>query len=327
MSTGTVDISLIIINWNTKQLLVDCINSIKEQTKSTSYEIIVVDNASKDDSVAVVSSLFPEVKIIVNPENYGFSKANNIGINQSSGRYVCLVNSDIIVLDNAIDKLVAHADTNNAIGLIAPLTVDENNEIRENCRKFPNLWNLFCEAVYLYKFFPKSYYLHGRAIPRNHIRKIYRAENLSGCFLMARKEAVDKVGLLDERFYFYGEDIDWCKRFVKNKYDVVYYSRTTSIHLGGGSTASAPVKYQVEMEKANLKYWRKHHIFTSVILYILLNFFQNSLSFTLLTLSSILSNTQRKKNKVKRKGKIGRMKWLLKALICMNNNASLTIRN
>lgn len=258
-SQCSVDVSIVIVNWNTRRMLLDCIESLKKETSSTKIEIIVVDNGSTDGSQKALKETYPDVCLIENGENLGFAKANNIGIARSSGRYVCLVNSDIIALDSCIDRMVAYMDNHRDVGALGPKTVDENRNLRQNCRRFPTLWNACSDYLFLRRLLPFVPQFSGRTLRRSTYEKTHPAEVLSGCFLMVRRKALEEVGLLDERFFFYGEDTDWCKRFDKAGWGIVFFSEATAIHFGGASTAAYPVKYFLAMEKADYQYWLKHH--------------------------------------------------------------------
>ncbi len=254
-----MDVSIIIVNWNTKQLLEDCLRSIYKQTADLTYEVIVVDNASTDGSVEMVRKNFPQVKTIENSQNLGFARANNIGIRAGTGRYICLINSDVTLLDGCIGRLAAFMDGHPAIGMAGPKILNSDGTIQHSCRHFPSIWNNFCQAVGLNHIFPKSAFFSHCIMDywdHNSVRSI---DVLSGCFWTVRREALDKVGLLDEEFFIYGEDIDWCRRFHNAGWDIVFYPEAQAVHLGAASSANAPVKFYVEMQKADLQYWRKHH--------------------------------------------------------------------
>ncbi len=282
-----IDVSLIIVNWNTEKLLIECIESIIDQTKEASYEIIVVDNASSDNSVETLKKKFPFVTVIENEENLGFSKANNQGIRISKGRLVCLMNTDILVLENTIDKLVKEIDSNDSAGVIVPMTIDRNHNIRENVRNFPSLWNIFCETLFLHRIFKNSRLFHGRAIPTKYYKDLYEVESISGCFMMVKRNAMEEVGLLDEIFFFYTEDVDWCKRFYDAGWKIIYLSNVRSIHYGSESSNVAPAKYQVIMENSDLLYWNKHHSKASVRFYRSLRILKCSVSILSVRLSNI----------------------------------------
>lgn len=250
-----VDVSVIIVNWNTRDMLLEVIRSLQETTHHTSMEIIVVDNASQDDSVTSVHLHHPDVKVIVNQDNLGFAKANNIGFAAARGRAMCLVNTDVIALDGVIDTLWRYLEEHPRVALVGPRTYDEHMVTRQNCRRFPSLANALGDHLWLKRtgLFP------GRSLPPSTYGHTHPAEVLSGCFLMVRREAMDRVGPLDEDFFFYGEDTDWGRRFSDAGWGCTYHPAAEAIHIGGGSSTAYPVKYYLIMEKSDLLYWRKHH--------------------------------------------------------------------
>lgn len=253
-----IDISAIIINWNTKALLLDCVDSLYQTTRESSLEIIVVDNASTDGSIDALQKSFPEVQTIVNPDNFGFAKANNIGIKQAQGSYICLINSDVKALDGVLDKMRLYMESHPEIGALAPKTFFGDMRIQKNCREFPTLRNICCQEFFLDTLFPTVSALRGRAMIHCDYDATMEIEVLSGCFLMVRREVVKQVGMLDERFFFYSEDVDWCKRIHDAGWKLVHYPEAQAIHFGYGSSSSAPIRFQLEMLKANWQYWGKH---------------------------------------------------------------------
>lgn len=257
MEANAVDVSVVIVNWNTREYLLDVVSSLQETTHRTSMEIIVVDNASHDGSSASLRQRFPEVILIQNEDNLGFAKANNIGFAVARGQALCLVNTDVIALDGVIDELWGFLQLHPDIAMVGPRTLNRDGAVRQNCRRFPTLLNAAGDHLWLKKLgLP---WLTGRALPLSTYESTHKAEVLSGCFLMVRREALDEVGPLDEDFFFYGEDTDWGKRFHDAGWGAVYHPGATAIHFGGGSTAAYPVRYYLTMEKADLRYWRKHH--------------------------------------------------------------------
>ena len=253
------DISLIIVSWNAKLYLRDCLKSIRQDATLYQREVIVVDNASSDGSPEMVAREFPWVCLLRNSTNTGFSKANNIGIHHSQGRYVALVNSDVIVKPGCVDSLVSYLDTNLRVGVAGPRVLSGDGSIQPSCSRFPTFRRAVFRALALDTLFPTSDFLAGDFMPAQMHSKERRVDVVSGCFLVARREAVAMVGLLDERFFIYSEDVDWCKRFRKSGWQVVYYPAAEAIHFGGASSANDPERFSVEMQKADLIYWRKHH--------------------------------------------------------------------
>jgi GT2 family glycosyltransferase len=252
------DINIIIVSWNAKGHLINCLNSLSNPRGFT-QEIIVIDNGSSDGSVEIIENQFPQVKLIKNNDNLGFAKANNIGIRASTGRYVCLINSDVIVLDGGIEKLIEFMDKNPLVGMSGPRTLNQNYTLQHSCFHFPSIWNNFCQVFGLNKLFPKSKFFSGPIMkywPHDCERRV---DMLNGCFWLVRRIALNEVGLLDEDFFFYGEDVDWCKRFHEAAWDVMFYPQAEIIHIGGGSSINSPIMFFLEMQRADLHYWRKHH--------------------------------------------------------------------
>lgn len=254
MNLNAVDVSVVIVNWNTREYLLDVVRSLKETTHRASLEIIVVDNDSHDGSQSALREHHPDVILIQNPGNFGFAKANNIGFTVARGRAICLVNTDVIALDGVIDELWDYLAAHEDVGMIGPRQIDGEGKTRMNVRLFPSLANAAGDYLWLKKLGATS----GRALPPSSYFHTHEAEVLSGAFLMVRREALEQVGALDEDFFFYGEDTDWGKRFHDAGWRTIYHPQAEAIHFGGGSTAAYPVKYYLTMEQADHLYWRKH---------------------------------------------------------------------
>jgi len=255
------DISIVITSWNAKSFLLQCLQSIVEKGIKHSVEVIVVDNGSTDGSCEAVKEKFRDVVLIENAENQGFAKANNIGMLSSKGRYICLVNSDIKVLNGCLDRMVNYMDQNQQVGMLGPKVLWGDMTLQSSCRMVPTLWNNFCPAVGLNRIFRRSKLFSGEHMLYFQHDRIERVDVLVGCFMMVRREAIEKVGLLDERFFIYGEDIDWCKRFWDAGWEVVFFPFAEVIHYGRGSSSNAPLKFVLEQEKSVIQYWKKHHGF------------------------------------------------------------------
>jgi GT2 family glycosyltransferase len=252
------DVCIIIVSWNAQHHLVNCLNSL-QRLKGYTQEIIVVDNGSTDGSCEAVEKEFPQVKLIRNHENLGFARANNIGIKAGSGKHVALVNSDIVVLGDCIKKMIEFMDRNPSVGMAGPRVLNADRTLQVSCRHFPSVWNNLCQTIGLNKVFPKTVFFSEPLMKYWAHDQERKVDVLSGCFWMTRSAALDEVGLLDEDFFFYGEDIDWCRRFHEAKWEVVFYPEAEAIHFGGASSSNAPIRFNLEMQKADLQYWRKHH--------------------------------------------------------------------
>lgn len=254
-----IDNSIIIVNWNTREMLDNCISSIFDKAKTTTYEIIVVDNGSTDDSVKMLKAKYPHVILIEAGENLGFSKANNRGIDMAIGRYITLLNSDTYLINSALDIMVEYMDKNKHVGLLGGKLFNSDMSVQSSCREFPTLWRSYLKLI-----FPNSIrkYISGfsnKNISRFNYKETKEVEVLIGALIMTRKSALDEVGKLDESFFFYGEDIDWSKRYWEKNWKVIFYPKAEIVHLGGGSSKVAPVKYRIEMMKADLVYISKYY--------------------------------------------------------------------
>ena len=246
-------VSVIIVSWNAKSYLEQCLASLTDRVCRYPMEIIVVDNASTDGSPECVRDCFPYVRLIRNNSNLGFARANNIGIAASTGKYVCLINSDVKVLDDCITRLVEYCETHPDVGMVGPRIIGGDGLLQRSCRGFPSLWNMFCRALSLDAHFPRIKAFSGYALAYWPHDTQAEVDILSGCFWLIRKGSLTKVGLLDETFFMYGEDMDWCRRFWSGGWKLVFLPSATAIHYGGASSANAPVRFQAEMQRADLQ--------------------------------------------------------------------------
>ncbi|MCE5210549.1 MAG: glycosyltransferase family 2 protein [Deltaproteobacteria bacterium] len=254
-----MDISVVIVNWNTKDLLIECLHSLNKVTGNLKKEIIVVDNGSNDGSQEAVKTVFPEVKIIKNNENLGFAKANNIGMKASTGRYLCLVNSDVKVLDGCLEQLMHYMDQDTGIGIVGPQILWPDMTLQDSCRKFPGLWNNICDLLHLNKLFPKSDLFSGEHMMFFDHTTAKQVEGLAGCFLMIRKSALEQVGMFDEQYFIYFEETDLCKRFRENNWKIVFFPYAHAIHYGRKSSSKDALRFSFEQLKSKIQYWKKHH--------------------------------------------------------------------
>jgi GT2 family glycosyltransferase len=255
-----MDISVAILSWNDKQYLEVCLQSLKNGTKSRSMEIIVVDNASTDGSPEMVEALFPDVKLIRNQENLGFPKGNNIGLQASRGRYVYLLNSDIKVFAGCLDVLTDYLDQNPKVGMVGPKILNRDMTHQSSCRRFPTLWNNFCAATGLANIFAGTRFFSGEHMFYFKGDRLMDVDVLVGCFWAVRRAAIDEFGLLDEGFFMFAEDLDWCKRFWEAGWRVVFCPEAQAIHYRGGSSTKKDVVWlALTQQRSILRYWKKHH--------------------------------------------------------------------
>lgn len=256
---STATVSVVIVSWNAKAYLAECLGSLSPSVCRYPMEIIVVDNASADGSPEMVKNDFPHVKLVRNGENLGFAKASNRGIAVAQGEFVALINSDVHVLDDALTLLVDHCKAHRDIGIVGPRIIGGDGHLQRSCRGFPSVWNMFCRALALDIIFPRTSWFGGYLLKHWSHEELRDADILSGCFWLVRRDAMRVVGLLDEGFFIYGEDMDWCLRFRQRGWRAVFLPEAEAIHYGGASSANAPIRFFVEKQRADLRYWAKHH--------------------------------------------------------------------
>jgi hypothetical protein len=257
--SSKVMVSIIIVSWNARDFLVQCLNSLSAKVCRYPFEIIVVDNASSDGSADCVADGFPHVKLVRNSANLGFAKGNNVGVAASRGQYLCLINSDIKVLPDCITRLVDYCEEHPKVGMAGPRVIGGDGKMQRSCWGTPTIWNMLWRALALDTMLPWCSLFNGFSLkhwPQDSLKPV---GVLSGCFWLVRRQAVAQVGLLDASFFMYAEDMDWCKRFWELGWQVVFVPAAEAIHYGGGSSANAPVRFYIEKHRASLQYWRKHH--------------------------------------------------------------------
>jgi GT2 family glycosyltransferase len=264
-TSSTVEISVVIVGWNAKHYLELCLDSLANAPPRRSMEVLVADNASTDDSVEMIESKFPWVKLIKSPENLGFSKGNNVAIRQAKGRYIALVNPDVIVFPGCLDALADFLDQNPKAGNVGPRVFNPDMTQQSTCRRFPTLWNNFCSATALATTFTKSRIFAGEHMWFFPHDRTLAVDVLVGCFSMIRRETFDVVGLLDENLFMYGDDVDWCRRCWNAGWEVVFFPGARAIHDRGKITAAYPVRFAVAQQRSVLYYWSKHHSFWGVL--------------------------------------------------------------
>jgi hypothetical protein len=260
-----MDISVVIVAWNAQRYLELCLESLIAAPPRRSLEVIVVDNASTDGTVEMIEGRYPWVKLIKSPENLGFSKGNNVGIRQCTGRYIGLVNPDVQVLPGCLDALVDFLEQNPRVGNVGPRVLNPDMTLQSSCRRFPTLWNNFCSATSLASIFKSSRFFAGEHMYYFPHDRTMAVNILVGCFSMIRRETFDAVGLLDECLFMYGDDVDWCRRCWKAGWEVVFFPGAQAIHDRGKTTSPYPVRFALAQQKSVLYYWSKYHSFLGVL--------------------------------------------------------------
>lgn len=254
-----MDLSVVIVNYNVQYFLEQTLLSVRKAAQQLSTEVFVVDNNSVDGSVEMVRQKFPEVTLIANKDNPGFSIANNQAIRQSKGKYVLLLNPDTVVEEDTFIKCFHFMEQHPDAGGLGVRMIDGAGVfLPESKRGFPSPWVAFSKTFGLARFFPKSKLFNAYHLGYLDEHETHAIDVLAGAFMFMRKETLDKVGLLDEQFFMYGEDIDLSYRIIKGGYQNYYYPDTTIIHYKGESTKKGSLNYVKAFYQAMIIFARKH---------------------------------------------------------------------
>ena len=268
-----IDLSIVIVSYNTKDFLKKCIESVQDTSKNFTYEIIVVDNASSDGSSKMVSENFKDVTLIANKQNLGFSKANNLGVKKTSGRYVLFLNSDTLVFENTLRLMIEFMDSEKNAGAATCKVIMPDERIDDaSHRGFPTPWNSFSHFSGLSKIFGKTKLFGGYNLGYLDFNKTHEIDALAGAFMLVRRDAGEQVSWWDEDYFFYGEDLDFCYKLKQMGWKIYYVPSVSILHykgISGGikkhskeiSTANKEtiIKSQKERFKAMRIFYKKHY--------------------------------------------------------------------
>lgn len=271
-----MDISVIIVSWNVRDLLKKCLESIYRNTTPTppqrggddlSFEIIVVDNASSDGTVEMVKNNFPQVRLVANQKNKGFAAANNQGIKEAKGEYILLLNPDTEFIENSLEKVIAKMKSNEKIGVLGCRLLNPDKTVQPSVRRFPTVWSQLVILFKLHKLFP---FLLNRYLAKDFVYDhpltpslvkeggVIEVDQVMGAFFCVKKELFDKIGLLDEGYFIWFEEVDFCRRAKQTGYKVVYWPGTSVVHYGGQSFAQQmTLRKQLWFFKSAWRYFTK----------------------------------------------------------------------
>lgn len=268
------DLAIIIVSYNTKKLLSDCLDSIfKAQHPSGGVEVIVVDNNSTDGSPAMVKSLYPKVNLIIKRKNLGFAKANNIGSSKSNSTYQLFLNSDTVLDKISLIKPLKYLKRHPEVGALTIKLILGNGTIDyDNRRGFPTPWNTFCRLFGLSAIFSKSLFFNSYHLGFKPIKRPTTVPVIAGSFLMISTKIFKQINGWDEDYFFYGEDIDICYRLQEKGYKIIYYPKVSALHLKGASSGirketklitQATKATKIKLAKASISAWeifvKKHY--------------------------------------------------------------------
>ncbi len=256
MTLTQPDLSVIIVNWNGIGILRDCLRSVFDNSSANEAEVIVIDNASEDGSQEMVESEFPSVALIKNTVNRGFAAANNQGLAVANGRYLLLLNTDTVVLGDALQRSVAYMEQHQDVGAFGCRVLNPDRTMQPTCFRYPSLFNLALWATGLTAL-PGSFF--GRQTYRGWERDTDRdVDVVTGCYLMIRREVFEAVGPLDEQFFFFGEETDWCTSIARAGWKVRFAPVGEIIHIGNVSGKKHSHRRDFMLASGYVRLHRKH---------------------------------------------------------------------
>ena len=249
------DISIIIVNWKVKKLLKKCLDSILKYKEDLDIEIFVIDNNSNDGSLEMITSNYPEVNMISLFINSGFAKANNLGLKKAKGKYLLLLNPDTEITKKFFKKILKYLDENNNVGILGPKILNSDNTIQRSVRRFPTFISQVLILLKLKNILSNNVFLSNYLYKNFNYNKTQEVDQVMGAAMFIRRSVLEKIGLLDENFFIWFEEVDYCKRANKFGFVVKYFSEANIIHKGGASfNKQSVIKNQMIFNKSLLRY-------------------------------------------------------------------------
>ena len=268
-------LSIVVVSWNTKELLENCLTSIYAQDFPSEFEVWVVDNFSKDQSALMVETLFPQVKLIKNLQNVGFAKANNQAILNAQGKYILLLNPDTILGKGALFNLVDYLEQHPRVGAAGSKLLNADGSLQTSCYPAPTLFREFWRMFYLDKIHPIGGY-DMRVWNQKNPREV---EAVMGASLIVKGDLLQKLNGLDDSYYIYSEEVDLCHRIRKAGFEIYWVPISEVTHFGGQSTKQVANKMFLQLYKSKIQYFRKNHGGVSAMIYKIILFFASLFRF------------------------------------------------
>jgi GT2 family glycosyltransferase len=247
-----LDLSCILVNWNTKELILEALRSIVDTVHGYAYELFVVDNGSKDESPTAVQEMFPQVKLIINDTNQGFSRAVNQALTRAGGRYIVLLNSDARLQEGTMQALITFMNDNPDVGIAGGQLINEDGTLQNSIAPFPSLATELLNKRLLRTFFPRHFPGKEQEYPFP-----VDVDSLVGACIIVRQKAIDEVGKLDEGYFFFMEETDWCLRMREQGWRVSFVPHARIIHLQGASAAMAKAEAKIEFYRSRYRLFTK----------------------------------------------------------------------
>jgi len=264
-----VEVSIVIVSYNVRDLLETCLRSIEMAQISLTprkesladeirAEVVVVDSASSDHTADMVRQIYPWVRLLEPRINVGFSRGTNLGINAALGQFIFLLNPDTLVEKQAVVELVDFLKRHPAVGVVGPQLLNGDGSIQSSRRRFPSMATAFFESTWLQRFAPSSL-LARYFVDDQESTVTQNIDWITGAAMMVRREVIDQIGLLDEGFYMYSEELDWQRRIKNEGWEIVFYPNAKIVHLGGKSSDLVPEQTHIAFQTSKVRYFQKYH--------------------------------------------------------------------
>jgi len=260
-----LDLSVVIVSFNVRKFLEECLHSLYKTTKDIQFEVFVVDNQSKDGTVQMLKTEFPNVNLIVNQENLGFVKANNIAFKKSRGKYILMLNPDTVIVQNSFGQIIDYFEQNTKIGAIGCKMLNSDRTLQPSCYNFPSLREIF-----------GLYFLGNRifnSLKKINYDKTQVVDFVRGAFMAINRQCLEEIGLLDEKFFMFAEESDLCYRMKKNGWKVVYMPDIEIIHHRGKSTEQVSDKMYLQRIRSLIYFFQKNYGKSNMLLLRVIIFF------------------------------------------------------
>lgn len=252
-------LSIIIVNWNTRELLVDALGSIYNAPPPFDFEVIVVDNASSDGSAGAVSRSWPKAILLANAENRGYAEGNNQGLERGTGEYLLLLNPDVVLPPRGLEKAVGLMESRPDLAALGVRLVSPDGTVQRSVRGFPTPFSVLWEAIGFSRLFPRSRFFAAYRMGWFSYDREEEVDQPMGTFLLISRRALEDVGLLDERFPIFFNEVDWCFRAKLKGWEILYSPIIDVVHYGGSSTKLVHSRMAWESRNSLLEYYRKHY--------------------------------------------------------------------
>ncbi|GAB4566792.1 MAG: glycosyltransferase family 2 protein [Anaerolineae bacterium] len=262
-----VDLSILIVSWNVSALLRRCLTSIAEadgidavgRGQGLQTEVIIIDNASSDDTLSSLPDAFPWARWIVNDENVGFTRANNQGLQIAQGRYILFLNPDTEIVGDALAQMAHFLEAHPGVGVVGPQLRYADGRVQSSRRRFPTLATAFLESTLLHQWWPDNPVARRYHMADTPDDQIQEVDWVVGACMMARREVIEQIGGFDERFFMYSEELDWCRRAKDAGWRVVYLPTAQVIHHEGKSSEQVVAARHIHFQTSKVLYFRKYH--------------------------------------------------------------------